>query len=264
MNKSTQFEPTQVLPGVVLCLRQIKLRIHDVPDIARIVGEQRYQLGEDCDCISMIRTPYVASNPDDTFELVSPVQIIKPDIEGSPAMYFNATEIERRPDSLGAIELLRSHLIIVDANRKSLSDADLLKLIFKGQIDSVLELYRHGRSIKLRGLNSLLSAFGEGRFSPETYYRHKRPDPPTPNGESDSSGSDEEMPTEELPAEDMSAEARTPMETLKPPSTVPEDDKNTCTQELRHEKDAQQPDLFPESFSVDSGQTPDRGGTGNS
>ena len=264
MNKSTQFEPTQVLPGVVLCVRQTKLRIHDVPDVAKIVGEQRYQLGEDCDCISMIRTPYVAANPDDTFELISPVQIIKPDIEGSPAMYFNATEIERRPDSHGAIELLRSHLIFVDANRKSMSDADLLKLFFNGQIDSVVQLYCDGRSIKIRGLNALLSVFGEGRFSPETYYRHKRLNSPTPDGGSDSSQSDEEMPTEELRAEDMSAEEQTPRETRKPPSTVPEDDEDICTQEPRHEENDPQPDLFPDSFPVDSGETPDRGGTGDS
>lgn len=264
MNKSTEFEPTQVLPGVVLRVRPAKLRINDVPDIAEIVGKQRYQLGEDCDCISMIRTPYVASNPDDTFELISPVKIIKPDIEGSPAMYFNATEIERRPDSLGAIELLRSHLVIVDANRKSMSDAELFKLIFKGQIDSVVELYRHGRSIKIRGLNALLSAFGEGRFSPETYYRHKRPNLPTPTGESDSSESDEKMPPADLRAEEMQAEAQPPKETIKPPSTSTEDATSTCTKEHTHEESSLQPDLFPDSLAVDSGETPDRGSADNS
>ena len=259
MNKSTRFEPTQVLPGVVLGLRQVKPRIRDIPAIAELVGEQRYQLGEDCDCISMARTPYVASNPDDTLELISPVQFIKPDIEGSPAIYVSATEIERRPDSLGAIELLRSHLVVIDANRKSISDAELLKLIFEGQIDSVLELFLRGRSIETRGLLAVLSTFGEGRFKPETYYRHKRSDETTDDGDSEPSASDEESPAEEMPTE-----VQPPKETTKPPITPPTNDSNSCAQENEDEHQSQQPDLFPKTLPGKPGETPDSGSTSDS
>ena len=254
MSKSTQFEPTQVLPGVVLWLRPVKIRIRDVPAIAEIVGEKKYQVNEDCDCISMVRTPYVASNPDCSFELISDPCIIKPDIEGSPAVYVNATEIERRTDSIGAIELLRSHLVVIDANRKSISDEELLKLIFEGQIDSVLQLFLRGRSVKTRGLLALLTAFGEGRFKPETYYRHKRPDETTDDGDSNQSASDEEIPTEAQP----------PKETIKPPITAPTDDSNSCAQENDHEQQSQQPDLFPKTLPDKPGETPDRGSASDS
>ena len=238
----------------MLWLRPVKIRIRDVPAIAVIVGEKKYQVNEDCDCISMVRTPYVALNPDCSFELISDPCIIKPDIEGSPAVYVNATEIERRTDSIGAIELLRSHLVVIDADRKSISDEELLKLIFEGQIDSVLQLFLRGRSVKTRGLLALLTAFGEGRFKSETYYRRKRPDKTTDDSESDPSASDEEVPME----------TQAPEEGVEPPITSPNNDSNSCAQENEDEHQSQQPDLFPKSLPADSSKTPDRGCADNS
>jgi hypothetical protein len=175
MDKSRKtFRPELVPPGVVLWLRCVDVEIARIRALADAIGEPKYQLAEECNWQSTSRTIYIAENPDNSYELITDLSTMLPDIVGSPAKQVSAKEIERRPESAASIELLRDYSSRVDANRRSLTDAELLELVLNGGIEDVTRVYLRDKNIDPRGLKAVLTVLGEDRFSHETFYRHKR------------------------------------------------------------------------------------------
>lgn len=175
MDKSRKtFRPELVPPGVVLWLRCVDVEIARIRALADAIGEPKYQLAEECHWQSTSRTIYIAENPDNSYELITDLSTMLPDIVGSPATHIGAKEIKRRPESAAAIELVREYSSRVDANRRKLTDSELLELVLNGGIEDVTRLYLRDKNIDPRGLKAVLTVLGEDRFSHETFYRHKR------------------------------------------------------------------------------------------
>ena len=174
MDKSSEFRPTQVPPGIVLWTRPIEIEVSRVRALTEAIGKPKYQLSDNCRHLSTSRTLYVVENADNSYELITDISTMFPDIQASPATLVSAIEIERRPESTAIMETLRDYSSLVDANRRKLPIAELLKLFFKGRIEAVMHAYLRKRSIDTRGLTAFLNAFGCNRVPPETFYRHQR------------------------------------------------------------------------------------------
>ena len=237
-----------------MSLRHVDLEIKHIPGLSKAIGKPKYQLGEETEWLSTSRRLYVAANPDGSFELISDISTIRPDIEGSPATWVRVTEIERRPESARAIEILRLHQVLVDSNRRSLPDAELLKLILKGEIDEVTQLFLHDKSIDLRGLLAVLTVFGVDRFSPETFYRHIRGKPEAKQtAESDSKPQKQTTPS--TPPDSASGTSQQ--------ESIVANSENT-PQEQTHVPINPQADLFPDATPDSPGGASDQGSANDS
>ena len=245
MDKSrNKFRRELVPPGVVLWLRSVDVEIAHIRALADAIGEPKYQLSEECPWQSASRTIYIAENPDNSYELITDLSTMLPDIVGSPATHVTAKEIERRPESAAAIELVREYSSRVDANRRKLTDAKLLKLVLKGGIEDVTRLYLRDKNIDPRGLKAVLTVLGKDRFSPETFYRHKR------QIEQESDTNDGKVTHEERTT-------RTESKKTKPnPAKINSDDKGyTGTTALEAYNDQEnQADFFPDLFPTDNSE----------
>lgn len=245
MDKSREeFRPELVPPGVVLWLRSVDVAIARIRALADAIGEPEYQLSEECHWQSTSRTIYIAENPDNSFELITDLSTMLPDIVGSPATHITAKEIERRPESAAAIELVRDYSSCVDANRRKLADSELLELILKGGIEDVTRVYLRDKNLDPRGLKAVLTVLGKDRFSHETFYRHKR------RIEHESDTNDGKVTQEE----------RTPRteskKTKSNPASQDSDDKSITNDAVleTYIDQENQADFFPDLFPTDNGE----------
>ena len=245
MDKSREeFRPELVPPGVVLWLRTVDVEIARIRALADAIGEPEYQLSEECHWQSTSRTIYIAENPDNSFELITDLSTMLPDIVGSPATQITAKEIERRPESAAAIELVRDYSSCVDANRRKLADSELLELILKGGIEDVTRVYLRDKNLDPRGLKAVLTVLGKDRFSPETFYRHKR-------------RIEQESDTNNGKAVHPKITTRTEgKETKSNPGSKNSDDKSTTDATVLETYNDQesQADFFPDLFPTDNSE----------
>jgi hypothetical protein len=236
MEQSSQFEPRHVLPGLALRARKVEVRIRDVPALAQIIGEPRYEFSEECQLLNTTRTIYIASNSDQTFELINKWPGFRLDAGGSPAIFADAVEIDRESNPARSIELLRTHTMQIDPNRIELPNSKLLELIKEGAFDDIAQLFIHDRSLDLRAYGAMCLMLGEHRLSHTTFYRHMK---------------DEENKSDE-PRPDQSNNQQPRLETSTPDEAqdnqpANDRDMNSLGQQPKDLDDDPQKDLFSDN-----------------
>lgn len=162
--------PVQILPGdpVTIWLRRVDRRL--VPALAALMAPAVSNGDAGSPSLFPIRTIFVTSNEDGTFEVISNLQLIAAEASRMTDSDVTVAEVVFDPDDLGQEDRLRSFLAFIDPFRSTVTRDDLLKAVDRGDLDELLARYA-GDRVHPRNHRAVQRLLGTQKFPSSTFHR---------------------------------------------------------------------------------------------